>query len=265
MSNLPRFQVSESVYQFQSYVYSLHRNSHVESLEPLIGKPHPLFSWHSMDLEKRWTSLRRCCTASKLETKVVSFYGCFQGNDGRMLGLGKFVSEKNHDGKYIHMDMFVFFFGMETSCFAKRSCLGFLFGLGCVKCWGIFWGWEVVVFVVATCNLSSGICCVRGYHIYLRILDMKGRARKNPTKAADMFLIYTFYWKRFCIHFGLLMLFFLFLIVCCKGDLKPERFNQVNHVSSIVLFNQFLEAPPGPFLCRWFFVGAYKHESPNVY
>ena len=82
------------------YVYSLYSNSHVESLEPLIGKPHPLFSCHSMDLEKRWTSLRRCCTASKLETKVVSFYGCFQGNDGRMLGLGKFV-DVNHDGKYI--------------------------------------------------------------------------------------------------------------------------------------------------------------------
>lgn len=30
----------------------------------------------------------------------MSFYGCFQGNDGRMLGLGKFV-DVNHDGKYI--------------------------------------------------------------------------------------------------------------------------------------------------------------------
>ena len=162
-----------------------------------------------------------------------------------MLRLGSvFESEKNHDGKYIYRHVRVFFFGMETSWFAKRWCLGFLFGLGCVKCWGILWGWEVV-FVVATCNLSSGICCVRGYHIYLRILDMKGRARKNPTKAADMFLIYTFYWKRFCIRFGLLMLFFLFLIFCCKGDSKTERFN---YVSSIVLFNQFLEAPRGRFL-----------------
>lgn len=63
---------------------------------------------------KRWTSLRRCCTASKLETKVVSFYGCFQGNDGRMLGLGKFVSV-NHDGKYI-LDMFFFWHGNSMVC-----------------------------------------------------------------------------------------------------------------------------------------------------
>ena len=59
------------------------------------------------------------------------------------------------------------------------------------------------------------------------------------------------------------MLFFLFLIFCCKGDSKPERFNHVNHVSSIVLFNQILEAPPGRF---WsvLLVGAYKHESLDV-
>ena len=174
-----------------------------------------------------------------------------------MLRLGSVFVDVNHDGKY--MKVHVFFLAWKHHGLPKDQDWDFYLA------WGV-WSVEVlfgaekyllfsqVLFVLAKCNLSSGIFSL--WNIFCQTVGMmdallREEQRRMPPKQLTCFFV-----VRFCIHFGLLMLFFLFLIFCCKGDSKLERFNDV---SSIVLFNQFLEAPRGRS-----FVGAFLLEPTNM-